>query len=126
VNDRQLLVMVVEAESPLAALFQLDLTERGHRVTLVHSAEHALKVLTPEYDVVVTGMRLPEMNGEGFVLALRAHPAYVDMPVLVIASDAQLPASIRDNATRLRRKPFDLEHFVDYVKDAAGASRYRN
>ena len=125
-KDRQLLVLVVEPERPLAALFQLDLTEHGHRVNVVHSAEHALKVLTPEYDVVVTSMFLPEMTGERFVMALRAHDAYTDMPVLVVAPHAELPASMRDNATKLRRKPFNLEHFVDYVKDAAGPSRFRN
>ena len=121
-----MLVLVVEPERPLAALFQLDLTQHGHRVNAVHSAEHALKVLTPEYDLVVTSMDLPEMTGERFVMALRAHEAYADMPVLVIATDAKLPVSMRDEATRLRRKPFNLEHFVDYVKDAAGPSRFRN
>ena len=120
------MVLVVEPERPLAALFQLDLTQHGHRVNVVHSAEHALKVLTPEYDVVVTSMVLPKMTGEGFVMALRAHAAYVDLPVLVIAPGAELPASISDDATKLRRKPFNLEHFVDYVKDAAGPSRFRN
>lgn len=125
-SDRQLLVLVVENERALAGLYQLDLTQRGHRVNVVHSAEHALQVLTPDYDLVVTDLRLPEMSGEGLILAIRAHPAYADLPVLVIAADRQLPAAIRDAATTLRRKPFDLELFVDYVKAAAGQSRFRN
>ena len=125
-KDRDLLVLVVENERPLAALYQLDLTQRGHRVNVVYSAEHALNVLTPEYDVVVTDLRLPEMSGEGLVLAMRAHPTYADLPVLVIAADRQLPASIRDDATHLRRKPFDLERFVEYVQEAAGPGRFRN
>lgn len=121
-----MLVLIVENERPLAALYQLDLAQRGHRVNVVHSAEHALKVLTPEYDVVVTDLRLPEMSGEGLILAMRAHAAYVDLPVLVIAADRTLPASLRDAATSLRRKPFELEMFVDYVKEAAGIGRFRN
>jgi len=126
VKERQLLIMVVEPDLPLAALFQLDLTQRGHNVNVVHSAEHALKVLTPEYDVVVTGLRLPEMTGERFIQSMRARPGYADLPVLVIAADVALPKSITDSATRLRRKPFDLEHFVDYVAEAAGPGRFRN
>lgn len=125
-KERQLLIMVVEPDLPLAALFQLDLTQRGHNVNVVHSAEHALKVLTPEYDVVVTGLRLPEMTGERFIQSMRARPGYADLPVLVIAADVALPKSITDSATRLRRKPFDLEHFVDYVAEAAGPGRFRN
>lgn len=125
-KERQLLIMVVEPDLPLAALFQLDLTQRGHNVNVVHSAEHALKVLTPEYDVVVTGLRLPEMTGERFIQSMRAQPGYADLPVLVIAADVALPKSITDSATRLRRKPFNLEHFVDYVAEAAGPGRYRN
>jgi CheY-like chemotaxis protein len=126
VKDRQLLVLVVEPDRPLAALFQLDLTQRGHSVNVVHSAEHALKVLTPEYDVVVTGLRLPEMTGERFIQSMRVRPGYADLPVLVIAADMALPVSISDDATRLRRKPFNLEHFADYVAEAAGPGRFRN
>ena len=125
-KDRPLLVLVVEPDRPTAALFQLDLTQRGHSVNVVHSGEHALKVLTPDYDVVVTGLRLPEMTGERFIQSMRTQPGYADMPVLVIATDVALPVSISDDATRLRRKPFNLEHFVDYVSDAAGPGRFRN
>ena len=121
-----MLVLIVENERPLAALYQLDLTQQGHRVNVVYSAEHALKVLTPAYDLVVTDLRLPEMSGEGLILAMRARDAYADLPVLVIAADQALPASLRDPATSLRRKPFDLEKFVDYVKEAAGPGRFRN
>lgn len=125
-KHRQLQVLVVEPDRPLAALFQLDLTQRGHSVNVVHTAEHALEVLTTGYDIVVTGLRLPEMTGERFVQAIRLQPGYADLPVLVIATDQALPPSISDEATRLRRKPFDLERFVDYVTDAAGPGRYRN
>jgi len=127
VKERQLLIMVVEPDLPLAALFHLDLTQRGHKVNVVHSGEHALKVLTAEYDVVVTDLRLPEMTGERFIQSMRAQPGYADLPILVIAADRALPKSIAaDSATSLRRKPFDLEHFVDYVAEAAGPGRYRN
>lgn len=126
-KERQLLIMVVQPDRPLAALFQLDLTQRGHNVNVVHSGEHALKALTLEYDVVVTGLRLPEMTGERFIQSMRAQPGYADLPVLVIATDAALPKSMAaDSATSLRRAPFDLEHFVDYVAEAAGRGRFRN
>lgn len=125
-KHRQLQVLVVEPDRPLSALFQLDLTQRGHSVNVVHSAEHALEVLTTGYDIVVTGLRLPQMTGERFVQAIRSQPGCADLPVLVIATDRSLPPSISDEATRLRRKPFDLERFVDYVTEAAGPGRYRN
>ena len=126
-KERQLLIMVVQPDLPLAALFQLDLTQRGHNVNVVHSAEHALKVLTPEYDVVVTGLRLPEMTGERFIQRMRVQPGCADLPVLVMAPVAALPESIADDsATSLRRTPFDLERLVDYVAEAAGRGRFRN
>lgn len=123
-KDRQLLVLVVEPDRPLAAFFQQDLEQRGHDVSVVHSGEHALDLLTLNYDVVVSGLRLPE--GERFIHSMRARPGYADLPVLVIATDVALPKSITGSATRLRRKPFDLEHFVAYVAEAAGPGRYRN
>lgn len=125
-KHRALQVLVVEPDRPLAALFQQDLTERGHSVHVVRSAEDALEVLAAGYDIVVTGLRLPEMTGERFVQAIRSQPEYADLPVLVIATDRVLPVSISDDATRLRRMPFDIEHLVDYVAEAAGPGRYRN
>lgn len=121
-----MLVLVVEPDRPLAALFQQDLAEQGHDVNVVHSGEHALEVLTLEHDVIVMDLLLPEMTGEQFIHSVRAQPGYADLPVLVIATDVALPKSITGSATRLRRKPFDLVHFVDYVADAAGPGRYRN
>ena len=125
-SERPLLVLVVETDLPLATLYQLDLAQQGHRVNVVHSAEHALQVLTPTYDVVVTDLQLPTMTGEEFVRSLRARPGCADLPVLVISADAKLPGSIDDGVTRLRRKPFDLENFVFYVTEAAGGARFRN
>lgn len=125
-TQRPLLVLLVEPQLRLAALFQLDLTEHGHRVNAVYSAEHALGVLTPEYDIVVTDLHLPTMTGEQFILAMRSQPAYVLLPVLVISTEAELPASVSDSATRLRQVPFDLQHFVAYVSEAAGPIHFRN
>lgn len=125
-TERQLLVLVVETDLPLAMLYQLDLAQRGHRVNVVHSAEHALEVLTPTYDIVVTDLRLPRMSGEDFIRSVRARPGCADLPVLVIASAMTLPGTIDDAATHLRHKPFDLEHFASYVTAAAGAGRFRN
>lgn len=125
-KERVLLVLVVEPERPLAALFQLDLAQRGHRVAAVHSGEHALGVLTPEYDLVVTSLDLPDMTGEEFILEIRAQVGYRDLPVLVISTDTDLPESIRGGATHLRRKPFPLQHFVKYATDAAGLIRLPN
>ena len=125
-TERELLVLVVEPERPLAALFQLDLAQHGHRVSAVHSAERALEVLTPQYDLVITSLDLPEMTGEQFILQLRSRVGYADLPVLVIATATELPESLRDGATQLRRKPFALEQFVRYVTEAAGPTRFPN
>ena len=59
---------------------------RRHRHADLPGLPPALKVLTPESDVVVTGLRLSEMTGERFIQSF----------------------SMSDDATRLRRKPFNL------------------
>ena len=125
-KQRQLLVLVVETERPLANVFESDLTQHGHQVDVVHSAEEALEVLTPRYDLVVTSLELPEMTGEQFLLTLRARSGFADLPVLVIAQSRELPQSIRNESTRLRRKPFDLAQFVRYATEAAGPDRFPN
>ena len=124
--ERKLLILIAEAEHKVAYAYQLSLLERGHRVNVVHSAEDALETITPEFDLVITDLRLPEMTGEQMILSMRAQPALEDLPVLVIAAAKTLPDSLVGRATTLRRKPFDVEALPAYVSSAAGRSRFRN
>ena len=121
-----MLILIAESERTLGYAYQLALISHGHLVNLVHSAEDALAAITPAYDLVITDLRLEEMTGEEMILAMRARPTLREIPVLVIAAAKTLPEALVGRTTTLRRKPFDFDALPDYVRNAAGPSRFRN
>jgi two-component system chemotaxis sensor kinase CheA len=79
----------------------------GYRVTVCASASEALEMLENgrRFDVIVSDIEMPEMNGFEFAEAIRRHPRLRSMPILALSSICT-PASIE----RGRQAGFD-----DYV-----------
>lgn len=79
----------------------------GYRVTVCASAVEALGMLEDgrRFDVVVSDIEMPEMNGFEFAEAVKRHPRLRDMPILALSSVCT-PASIE----RGRQAGFD-----DYI-----------
>lgn len=79
----------------------------GYRVTVCASATEALAMLEngQRFDVVVSDIEMPEMNGFEFAEAVRRHPKLRSLPILALSSMCT-PASIE----RGRQAGFD-----DYI-----------
>ncbi len=79
----------------------------GYRVTVCASAVEALAMLEDgrRFDVVVSDIEMPEMNGFEFAEAVKRHPRLREMPILALSSVCT-PASIE----RGRQAGFD-----DYI-----------
>ena len=60
----------------------------GYAVTPVNSAKDALAAIKEgrEFDVVITDIEMPEMNGFQFAEAVRADPRTSDLPVIALSS----------------------------------------
>ena len=68
-------------------------------VTLAKDGKEALDtVLAAEtpFDLVLTDMWMPVMDGEGLVRALRAEAKFAALPVHVVTADTEMPAKFRD------------------------------
>jgi nitrogen-specific signal transduction histidine kinase len=109
-------ILVVDDEQLLCETVTWMLGEEGHRIVAVHAAEDALaRLQQEEFDVVLTDLRLPGMDGEALIRAMserwpdlagrtiltsgllhtpRAEIAYLQKPF----SRAQLLAAIRQVA----------------------------
>ena len=94
-----------------AAFFRNMLTPvlkaAGYRVTVCESARQAIECLEAgqRFDVIVSDIEMPEMNGFEFAEAVKKHPRWRHMPLIALSSLAT-PASIE----RGRQSGFD-----DYV-----------
>ena len=80
-----------------------------------------LKELNP--DVIITDINMPNLDGFGFIEAVRAQSRWRNVPILVLTTEsaAELKKRARDaGATGWIVKPFDAEKLVRALRMVAG------
>ena len=77
-------LLVAEDELSVAALIEESLTDEGYRVTLTHDGAEAVEALPgAEFDLLLTDVRMPRLDGVGLVRHVRdARPG---LPVIVLS-----------------------------------------
>ena len=118
-------VLLVDDEISSAEVLGLLLVEDGYHVTIASNGQQALARLDESApDVLITDFMMPGMNGADLVKALRAMPAYRDLPVLMISAAPE--AALRPYGLGydvFLRKPFSLDRFLDAVRGLVGPRR---
>ncbi|MBP0445891.1 response regulator [Roseomonas sp. SSH11] len=77
-------VLVAEDESAIAEMIQEVLTDEGFRVTVAADGALALEEYSRnEFDVLLTDVRMPNLDGVGLVRRLRQIEA--DLPIVVLS-----------------------------------------
>ena len=74
-------------------------------------------------DVVITDINMPNLDGFGFIEAVRAQSRWRNVPILVLTTEsaAELKKRARDaGATGWIVKPFDAEKLVRALRMVAG------
>lgn len=118
-------ILVVEDEELIAELFAETLAMDGHEVSVAADGQEALKLFSAAevrgqtFDLVVTDVRMPRMDG--VTLANRLRSAHPELPVVVVsgyASAEQLSALSQGNPGRLvvLRKPVNLDRLCTAVR----------
>ena len=118
-------VLLVDDELTSAEVLGLILAEDGFHVTLAGNGQQALERLAQAApDVLVTDFMMPGMHGADLVKAVRAMPAWRELPVLMISA-APHGALRAYNVTydAFLRKPFGLEQFLETVRALVAATR---
>ncbi len=104
-------ILVVDDDRSMCELLQSGLARRGYEVMWYTSSERALSgILDQDFDVVVTDLNMPGVNG--IELCERAVANRPDVPVVVITAFGSLDtaiAAIRAGAYDFITKPFDLD-----------------
>ena len=92
VDDSKMNLMVLKALLKKQGNFTVDMAMDG---------KEALETLTrpgaPQYDLVLTDMWMPNLDGEGLVKAIRSTPSIASLPVLVATADVE----IRDKSSEM-------------------------
>ncbi|HEY2517283.1 MAG TPA: sigma-54 dependent transcriptional regulator [Polyangiaceae bacterium] len=122
-------VLVVDDEASMAEMVADGLAERGYDATHVSSSKGAAKLLEtgePNFDAVVTDLRMPGLDGlEMLSLAKRADPT---RPVIVMTAYSAVDSaieSIRRGAYHYLTKPFKADELALFLGRALEEARLR-
>ena len=103
-------VLFVDDDSELCALVRLSLTKHGFETRVTGSAEDAFSlVLSEPFDIVVTDLQLPGMNGTELCSRIVANRP--GLPVLVVTGRGSFDAAVgalRAGASDFITKPLDM------------------
>lgn len=101
----------------LAARFVDDM---GHTAFVSPHGKHAYETLKAEnrFDVLVTDIMMPEMDGKQLVQTLRGDSKFMDMPIIIMSAVvgvAEISNLLALGATYFLTKPIDRKEFEDVL-----------
>lgn len=109
-------VLVIDDNINLARGFAVALEQNGYCAHVAHSAEDGLALAhTQQPRVIVVDLRMPFINGLGYLYRLRELPGLARTPVLVVTGAEVDEETQRDLATlgaTLRYKPITVSELL--------------
>ena len=111
-------ILVVEDEEKLRRVIELHLASAGFDVDKAGTAEEGLKIVD-RADMVLTDLKLPNMDGLQFLALIRRQNSLV--PVVVMTAFGTVETAVeamKGGATDFLLKPFSLDHLMQVVHKA--------
>jgi two-component system, OmpR family, response regulator len=117
--------VVVEDEEHLAKFLKHYLSFEGFDVRTAANRAEIMQALTaqPLPDLVLLDVMLPDADGFDILYKLRAHPAYKDVPIIMLTGKATRESVIRGlagGADGYVTKPFEADALLDAVRTVTG------
>ncbi|NLB67811.1 MAG: response regulator transcription factor [Bacteroidales bacterium] len=75
-------ILVVEDEVDLCKILQFNLEQDGHQVDIANSAEEAMKMDIPSYDLLLLDVMLGGISGFRLATLLRENPQTAHIPII--------------------------------------------
>src|SRR5690242_14533675 len=111
-------ILVVEDEEKLRRVIELQLLSSGFDVDKAASAEEGLRIVD-RADLVLTDLKLPNMDGLQFLNLIRRQNAQVPVVVMTAYGSVETAVeSMKSGATDFLLKPFSLDHLMQVVHKA--------
>ena len=121
-------LLIVEDERSLREATAERLAEWGFRVNQAGSGEEALEKLADfAYDVVVTDLRLPGMDGTDVIAAaLKRYPEIIGIVVTGYGTVRSAVEAIKRGAANFITKPFQFDELLHVLSSALEQRRLRS
>lgn len=117
-------ILTVDDSASIRMTTKIALSNAGYQVTeAVDGADGLSRAKSGSFDLIVTDLNMPNMNGLEMIEALRQSPAHTGIPIIFLTteSDAEMKSRAKSaGATGWVTKPFDPENLVKIVKKVLG------
>lgn len=119
-------VLIVEDSSTTRALIRAVVDELGEYETVeAASGFEALKVLPlQEYDLIITDINMPDINGLELINFVRNNPRYQSIPIIIVSTERTEEDKKRGmalGATAYITKPFRSAELQEIIQKTIGA-----
>jgi DNA-binding response OmpR family regulator len=117
VSHRAGRLLIVDDDEGVRRTFAAILKRKGHETFTASSSDEGLRdVSTVRPDAILLDLRMPLVNGFGFLYRLRSDPTCVDVPVAIVTGDASLTEAalteLRELGAEVWHKPLQFDELV--------------
>ena len=121
-------VLIIDDDEATTQTFASVLRLEGHEVRTALDAEAGLReALIESPDAIIVDLRMPLINGLGFLYRLRAQEQYYDTPVAIVTGDYALDDTVAreldELGAELRFKPLWFEDLIDLAHALLASDR---
>jgi CheY-like chemotaxis protein len=119
-SEKHRWALVVDDVSDMREMFSLLLTHAGYEVSEAACAQDAITLAREHFfDVIISDIGMPQMNGYELAEALRSLPGYESVPMVAVTGysmfddrNRSLNAGFNEHVT----KPIDPRAFLDLIE----------
>lgn len=112
-------ILAIDDNAVIRDVILFTLQDR-HSVTLASNAEEGFAQLeASHFDLIITDIKMPEMNGIDFVKEVRKNSSYASTPILILTANlTDYKQAIKDSgATGWIKKPFVPEQLLETITE---------
>lgn len=127
-EEKQYHILVVDDEPDLCEILQFNLEVEGYAVTVAYSAEEALTLNLPTFDLLILDVMMGELSGFDMARRLKGDPKTADIPVIFLTArdtEDDTVAGLNLGADDYIAKPFSLREVLARVKAVLRRSEQR-
>ena len=117
-------ILTVDDSASIRLTTNVALSGAGYSVTeAINGAEGIEKATSGKFDLIVTDLNMPVMDGLTMIRELRKIPSQMGIPIIFLTTESD--GNIKEQAkaagaTGWLTKPFDPEHLVKIVRKVLG------
>ena len=120
-------ILIVDDDESVTQTFASMLRLEGYQVRTAVTAENGLRVAEESRpDAIILDLRMPLVDGLGFLRRLRAKDEQRTTPVAIVTGDYfiedEISSELRQLGAELRFKPMWLEDLVGLARNLLGAT----